>query len=745
MRTVFVVVLFSLMVVALQLAGAAAPGAANWGVHHYGFLPRLWLAVGGAGAILIFLLAWLRGTRTTAAGGVLVAVMTVLAGAVVFWLARERAHFLGNGGFWIEGIVKGAPDWRLQPAAVGVVLGLHRLTGSADPAAVLAWTSVAAGVVTLLSVFFFARAVTEDAWEQAVVFGVVVLAGTTRLFTGYVEVMPLVAAGTVLYLACAARYLAGRAGPWGAVATATVVPWLHPAGVLLLPSLAYLLWTGPDGHEEQSDRTRRNGRLLALFVPLAAVAVEIWVLARSGGGSVSWRYALATFLPLSPGGESGSAPALFGAVHLRDLFQEQMILGPFGALFVLVLLLFRAGGGLGRVGRFLLWAGVPWWVLSLLFDHSLGASRDWARFAPATMPFLFLAAVLLARLPRRLARPRLVGATVGLVLGVSLFHLLPWVGMGTSPDRSLAQFAVLYGPRSPASAFACSYAFEEIGAWQLDRNRPDEAMAALREAVAVDSTNLRAARNLFSLLLIQGKTKEAAETLRSVAKRAPGGETLYLDLGNAFLAAKKPDDAVRAFRDALAVNPATLAAYDGLLRAEQAKGDLEGARKILEEAKERFPEDARIRANLGSVLTSLGKPNEAVAEYRRALELNPQDATSAYDLSLLLLAQRQYEEARDRLSRVVELEPENAEAWSNLGVAQEMLGDRAAAAEAFGRAVNLNPSRPEPTFNLARVSLALGDTARAVAALQAWGRRDSTSHWAEMSRTLLQNLGARAP
>ncbi len=142
--------------------------------------------------------------------------------------------------------------------------------------------------------------------------------------------------------------------------------------------------------------------------------------------------------------------------------------------------------------------------------------------------------MLLARAPWRVARPGWAGAVVGLLLGVSFFHTLPWVAVDTDADRSLAHFAALHGPGSRASRFARSYAFEEIGTWYLDRGQSESAVVAYREAATLDTTNSRVTANLGAVLLAQGKRDEATAVLELAVRRDPNREFAQYQLGNVY-------------------------------------------------------------------------------------------------------------------------------------------------------------------------------------------------------------------
>ena len=100
---------------------------------------------------------------------------------------------------------------------------------------------------------------------------------------------------------------------------------------------------------------------------------------------------------------------------------------------------------------------------------------------------------------------------------------------------------------------------------------------------------------------------------------------------------------------------------------------------------------AKLHLRLGSALQSLGRRSEAVASYRKALELDPASAETWFKLGLALQDGRRPADAALAYRRALSLRPELAEAEANLGVALQELGDLAAAKEAYCRAIRLKP------------------------------------------------------
>ena len=71
--------------------------------------------------------------------------------------------------------------------------------------------------------------------------------------------------------------------------------------------------------------------------------------------------------------------------------------------------------------------------------------------------------------------------------------------------------------------------------------------------------------------------------------------------------------------------------------------------------------------NLGTELPAQGKLDEAISQYRYALELTPDDALAHSNLGTALAAQGKFDEAIEHYERALALAPEDADSYSNLG------------------------------------------------------------------------------
>ena len=104
-------------------------------------------------------------------------------------------------------------------------------------------------------------------------------------------------------------------------------------------------------------------------------------------------------------------------------------------------------------------------------------------------------------------------------------------------------------------------------------------------------------------------------------------------------------------------------------------------------------------ANLGAVLRTLGRDEDAEAAYEQAIALDPACASAHHNLANLLLATARPDRAEAAYREAVRHFPAYAQAWNGLGLVLQKAGRIAEAAEAFRSAVNDAPHWNEPRIN----------------------------------------------
>lgn len=738
MRVLTGVLLFLGLVAVVQGMALGSPTPDNWGLHHYAFLSGGWLAAGFILSVLVFLLVWLRPGWLAFRLPPLAAALILAAGfAVLFWMARQDLHFLGSGDLRIESLRQGRFVWITEPLGIFIPYTLYRWFTPSDPAVIFAGLSVLSGALFVVLAFWFARMIGKDGWEQAVVFGLLVTAGFTRLFYGYVETYPLLALVSFLYLVLGVRVARGKGSPLVLGAAVCAAFLVHSSAVILLPSFYYAVF-----RREASGRNAE--RWAAAVLPVAVLAAgQIYLGARGTGLLDVFGGYASRFFPLDGGLTPRLQYTLLDPGHFRDFFEAQMLLGPFSALFALVLLLFGGEKLLGKDGRFLLVAAIPWWILSFLLSPELGPARQWDLFAASAIPWVMIAALVLARLPRPHSGSLRLAA--GLVVGLAVFHSFAWIGIGTSGERTLPWFVGLHGPGSSAAPFARSQAFDDLGAFYMSKGILDNADTAFKEAVTADTTNTYAAGHLASLYLSTGRVPEAAAILTWASRKTPNRETLQYDLGRARQSLGQSDSAAVSFRRALDLNPDYLQAYVNLADIERERQNLEESERLLDRAEEKFPGNVLITGSRGLLARARGDTLQAISLLRQAAEVDTANADLFFNLGSVLMQAGRPDEAARSFQNTVRIRPRDAQAWVRLGAARQRLGEDEEALAAFEQAVLADPTRPEGYLNIFQMRLAAGDTSLALLALRTYAARDSTSGYGRLVRDLIQEVTGEAP
>ena len=73
--------------------------------------------------------------------------------------------------------------------------------------------------------------------------------------------------------------------------------------------------------------------------------------------------------------------------------------------------------------------------------------------------------------------------------------------------------------------------------------------------------------------------------------------------------------------------------------------------------------------NLGVFLASLGRVDEAITQYQKALQINPDFAGAHYNLGIALVGCGRFDEAIAQYQKALQIEPDDADAHNNLDIA----------------------------------------------------------------------------
>jgi Tfp pilus assembly protein PilF len=150
--------------------------------------------------------------------------------------------------------------------------------------------------------------------------------------------------------------------------------------------------------------------------------------------------------------------------------------------------------------------------------------------------------------------------------------------------------------------------------------------------------------------------------------------------------------------------PGDFVALANLGSVLESEGKSDEAIGLLRAAVAARPDHAQARNMLGTALQADGQLDDAMAEFVEAARLRPGYLDPEYNLGNVLLAKGQPAQAVPRFERVLQASPDDAAALSDLGSAYAMLGRFDRATRCFERSLTLQPRNARAVFNLGLIA-----------------------------------------
>jgi serine/threonine-protein kinase len=230
----------------------------------------------------------------------------------------------------------------------------------------------------------------------------------------------------------------------------------------------------------------------------------------------------------------------------------------------------------------------------------------------------------------------------------------------------------------PNNADALSELAGEYGASQLI----PEAERLYRQAVALKPDSWAIYNDFGRFLMTQEKPEEAAGQFRMVIQHAPDSVAGYLNLATALLTAGRPQEAETPLRQALELNPLSPVSHISL-------GDLYTQRGLLHEAEKETLRGIELNdklwyawTNLGDIYILLGRNDQAISSYRRAVPL---------------------------IEGLVKVQDKEAPMWAWLAEMYAYTGEKVRCPIAMQKALALDPDNPSVLLKCADVHEVLGE------------------------------------
>jgi tetratricopeptide (TPR) repeat protein len=249
----------------------------------------------------------------------------------------------------------------------------------------------------------------------------------------------------------------------------------------------------------------------------------------------------------------------------------------------------------------------------------------------------------------------------------------------------------------------------------VDQKRYEEAIDRLKPLVDDNPAAQELHQHLASSYYALGRHEEARRHIEAYLKLNPGDRAFVDNLGAVLLQLGKPREAVGVLQHGLrlpcnlvetnlpsGVSPVTVSMRLNLAAACKRLDKLQDALDQYRLAIQADPDNLTANSNLGNLYTRSGNPAEAIACYRRALRVTPDDAGLHSNLGAALALSGNLAEAIREYRQSIALDPKQPDVHINLGDALVADGQTDEALAPYREAAGLAPKERRPVLVLAR-------------------------------------------
>jgi tetratricopeptide (TPR) repeat protein len=301
------------------------------------------------------------------------------------------------------------------------------------------------------------------------------------------------------------------------------------------------------------------------------------------------------------------------------------------------------------------------------------------------------------------------------------------------PDlRSLPGRAIDINSDDPWPVTRRGRTYEQMG-------RYDDAVADYTRAIEINPNNPSAFTDRGDLYRQLGQYDDAVADFTRAIDIKPDDPWPVTRRGRTYEQMGRYDDAVADYTRAIEINPNNPSAftdrgdlYRQLGRFDDAIADFTEASDLLEQYDNSLADLAQATIDLkpsyawtitcrGRIYEQMGRYDDAVADYTRAIGLNPDDSSAVASRGDLYRLMGRYHDAVADFTRAVEINPDDPWPVTRRGRTYEQMGRYEEALADFTRAIGLNPSDPWAVTSrgdlyrqLERYEDALADLAQAI-------------------------------
>lgn len=204
-----------------------------------------------------------------------------------------------------------------------------------------------------------------------------------------------------------------------------------------------------------------------------------------------------------------------------------------------------------------------------------------------------------------------------------------------------------------------------------------------------------------------GLFKNAVESFWKAVRMNPKSHEAWYNLAIAIIdGTDRPADAVEPLKKVIVLKPEFIDAYNNLGILLSTLGRHQEALDSYKNGLNRNSGDFSLYYNMGITLAETDRLPEAVQAYKKAMELKPEEFEIRYHLGAVLTEMRKYTEAVEVYKSALKVKPEDSEMFYNISIVYALLRRYDIAMDNLKKAIELNGQfREDARSNLAFLSL----------------------------------------
>ena len=240
---------------------------------------------------------------------------------------------------------------------------------------------------------------------------------------------------------------------------------------------------------------------------------------------------------------------------------------------------------------------------------------------------------------------------------------------GTLEERGQLNEAIAYYKEALEIKPDVAQVQSNLGNALLREGQVEEAIGHLERALQIDPAYPEAYNHMGSALMRKGQAGEAIGYYQKAVQLNSSYADAYNNLGVAFLRNGQVGEAIAHYKKAVAINPESAEMQYNLGNALARKGEWADAIACYQAAlttERDAVKAAKVRNNLGAALEKLGKSDEALEQFSKALQINADYPEAHSNLARMLAQRGRRDDAVAHLREALRLRPGYEEARKQL-------------------------------------------------------------------------------